>query len=49
MEIVSYDRTWEQNEEIGLNDMKVEGYEEDAKEDAKDADTTKDQAEEAQL
>lgn len=30
MEIVNYDRTWEQNEELGLNDMKVEGYEEDA-------------------
>lgn len=27
MEIVSYDRTWDQNEELGLNDMKVEGYE----------------------
>ncbi|KAG8943241.1 nucleolar zinc-finger protein [Tulasnella sp. 408] len=27
-----YDRTWEQNEELGLNDMKVEGYEEDAEE-----------------
>lgn len=25
-----YDRTWEMNEELGLNDMKVEGYEEDA-------------------
>jgi zinc finger protein len=25
MEIVLYDRTWEQNE-LGLNDMKVEGY-----------------------
>lgn len=31
MEIVNYDRTWDQNEELGLNDMKVEGYEEDAK------------------
>ncbi|KAJ3484884.1 hypothetical protein NLI96_g5339 [Meripilus lineatus] len=29
MEIVMYDRTWEQNEELGLNDMKVEGYEGD--------------------
>jgi zinc finger protein len=27
MEIESYDRTWEQNEDLGLNDMKVEGYE----------------------
>ncbi|KAE9388111.1 zf-ZPR1-domain-containing protein [Gymnopus androsaceus JB14] len=26
MTIESYDRTWEQNEELGLNDMKVEGY-----------------------
>jgi len=25
-----YDRTFEQNEELGLNDIKVEGYEEDA-------------------
>lgn len=30
MTIESYDRTWEQNEELGLNDMKVENYEEDA-------------------
>jgi len=30
MTIESYDRAWEQNEELGLNDMKVEGYEEDA-------------------
>jgi len=22
-----YERTWEQNEELGVNDMKVEGYE----------------------
>lgn len=27
MVIELYDRTWEQNEELGLNDMKVEGYE----------------------
>lgn len=27
MEIELYDRTWEQNEDLGLNDMKVEGYE----------------------
>lgn len=26
MEVETYDRTWEQNEELGLNDMKVEGY-----------------------
>lgn len=25
----TYDRTWDQNEDLGLNDMKVEGYEED--------------------
>lgn len=30
MTIESYDRTWDQNEELGLNDMKVENYEEDA-------------------
>lgn len=30
MTIELYDRTWDQNEELGLNDMKVEGYEEDA-------------------
>jgi len=29
MVIELYDRTWEQNEELGLNDMKVEGYEQD--------------------
>lgn len=29
MEIVIYDRTWDQNEDLGLNDMKVEGYEGD--------------------
>ncbi|KAH9946538.1 zf-ZPR1-domain-containing protein [Amylocystis lapponica] len=37
MEIVVYDRTWEQNEELGLNDMKVEGYEEDAAAEATEA------------
>ena len=30
MTIESYDRTWDQNEQLGLNDMKVENYEEDA-------------------
>lgn len=30
METVVYERTWQQNEDLGLNDMKVEGYEEDA-------------------
>ncbi|KAF6744373.1 ZPR1 zinc-finger domain-containing protein [Ephemerocybe angulata] len=29
MTIETYPRTWEQNEELGLNDIKVEGYEED--------------------
>lgn len=32
MTIETFDRTWEQNEDLGLNDMKVEGYEEDATE-----------------
>jgi len=27
----TYERSWQQNEELGLNDMKVEGYEDDAK------------------
>jgi len=31
MEIELYDRTWEQNEDLGLNDMKVEDYEEGEK------------------
>lgn len=26
MEIVTYERTWQQNEELGLNDMKVDNY-----------------------
>ena len=26
MTIETYERTWLQNEELGLNDMKVEGY-----------------------
>ncbi|KAF9042000.1 zf-ZPR1-domain-containing protein [Hymenopellis radicata] len=30
MTIEVYDRTWEQNEELGLNDIKVENYEEEA-------------------
>lgn len=30
MTIEFYDRTFEQNEELGLNDIKVEEYEEDA-------------------
>jgi len=30
METVVYDRSWEQNEELGLNDIKVENYSEDS-------------------
>ena len=26
MEVVQFERSWEQNEELGLNDIKVEGY-----------------------
>lgn len=29
MEVVHYERTFEHNEELGLNDMKVENYQED--------------------
>ncbi|TDL26752.1 zf-ZPR1-domain-containing protein [Rickenella mellea] len=29
MSIELFDRTWEQNEQLGLNDIKVEGYEDD--------------------
>ena len=29
MSIDTYERSWEQNEELGLNDMKVESYSED--------------------
>ncbi|KAL0569519.1 nucleolar zinc-finger protein [Marasmius crinis-equi] len=35
MTVELYERTWDQNESLGLNDMKVEGYEEDAKEEEK--------------
>jgi len=31
MEVVTYDRTFDQNEELGLNDIKVEDYEESTK------------------
>lgn len=37
----TYERTFEQNEELGLNDIKVEGYEEDAKDHQEEA-VTKD-------
>ena len=30
MTVETYERTFEQNEELGLNDMKVEDYEKDA-------------------
>lgn len=37
MTIDRYDRTWEQNELLGLNDMKVENYgEEESNDDNKD-------------
>ncbi|KNZ72095.1 Zinc finger protein zpr1 [Termitomyces sp. J132] len=39
MTIETYDRTWEQNEQLGLNDIKVEGYESDAKKEASDTTT----------
>jgi len=31
IEIKVYDRSWEQNEDLGLNDIMVEGYEEGEK------------------
>lgn len=31
LRIIKYHRSYEQNEELGLNDIKTEGYEEDAK------------------
>lgn len=34
LRITRYTRSFEQNEELGLNDMKVEGYEEDHKNEA---------------
>ncbi|KAI0367009.1 zf-ZPR1-domain-containing protein [Pilatotrama ljubarskyi] len=42
MTIETYERTWEQNEELGLNDMKVEGYEQDAQQDASKPEESKD-------
>ncbi|RKP08715.1 ZPR1 zinc-finger domain-containing protein [Thamnocephalis sphaerospora] len=35
MTIEDYERTWDQNEDLGLNDIKVEGYEQDAEQTAK--------------
>ncbi|KAI0675476.1 zf-ZPR1-domain-containing protein [Trametes maxima] len=43
MTIELYDRSWQQNEDLGLNDMKVEGYEEDAKQDAAGVDAPKEE------
>ena len=45
MTIEWYDRTWEQNEELGLNDMKVENYEEDAEESKTNNEETKKEGE----
>lgn len=45
MTIELYDRTWEQNEELGLNDMKVENYEEDAEESKTNNEETKKEGE----
>ncbi|KAK7434181.1 nucleolar zinc-finger protein [Stygiomarasmius scandens] len=39
MTVESYDRTWQQNEDLGLNDMKVEGYEEPEKEKVEEAES----------
>lgn len=39
MRVEEFDRTWEDNELWGLNDMKTTGYEEDAKETATAADS----------
>ncbi|KAJ3914578.1 ZPR1 zinc-finger domain-containing protein [Lentinula edodes] len=42
MTVESYERTWDQNEELGLNDMKVEGYESDRASNVGDASVKKD-------
>ncbi|KAG5646110.1 hypothetical protein DXG03_004349 [Asterophora parasitica] len=47
MSIELYDRTWEQNEELGLNDIKVEGYEEDAENEKAEAEAEAETEEEA--
>lgn len=36
MTIETYERSWEQNEELGLNDMKVEAYEDNTLEASSD-------------
>ena len=38
-----YERTFEQNEDLGINDMKVENYEEDAKNDSKNEEKDKEE------
>ena len=45
MTIEQFDQTWEQNEELGLNDMKVENYEEDAEESKPNNEETKKEGE----
>ena len=43
MEVVTYDRTWDQNEDLGLNDMQVEDYSEESRQwrqEAEKAETT---------
>ncbi|KAF5349888.1 hypothetical protein D9757_013768 [Collybiopsis confluens] len=49
MEIELYERTWEQNEELGLNDIKVEGYESDKEEEEADAKAKDGEAEEKKV
>ncbi|KIJ61979.1 hypothetical protein HYDPIDRAFT_115119 [Hydnomerulius pinastri MD-312] len=41
MTIETYERTWQQNEELGLNDMNVESYSGDDPKEAKSAETEK--------
>ncbi len=48
MTIEEYERTWEQNEELGLNDMKVEGYENDVEEETKEKAEKQDEEVEAE-
>lgn len=44
METVIYERTWQQNEDLGLNDMKVEGYEEEAEAEKKETEKVEGEA-----
>jgi zinc finger protein len=41
LEIVEYERTWEQNEDLGLNDMKTENYHQDDDENKDEAEKDK--------